>query len=87
MTEILPTNADPRDHGRAHGRGSGTAALSNPSASLDKDGFLKLFVTQLQHQDPSAPKDANECVTQMTPFSMVEGMTNMRRRTRASRPR
>ena len=57
--------------------GSGTAALSNPNATLDKDGFLKLFITQLQHQDPSAPMDASESVAQMAQFSMVEGMNNM----------
>src|SRR5918994_5450836 len=73
MTEISSTTATP-----AHtAAGSGTAALSNPKATLDKDGFLKLFITQLQHQDPSAPMDAIESVAQMAQFSMVEGMNNM----------
>ena len=74
MTEISSTPAPTATHTAA---GSGTAALANPKATLDKDGFLKLFITQLQHQDPSAPMDASESVAQMAQFSMVEGMNNM----------
>jgi len=74
MTEISSPTATTAAHTAA---GSGTAALSNPKATLDKDGFLKLFITQLQHQDPSAPMDASESVAQMAQFSMVEGMNNM----------
>jgi flagellar basal-body rod modification protein FlgD len=51
--------------------------VSNPKATMDKDGFLKLFVAQLQHQDPSAPMDAKDSIAQMASFSMVEGMNNM----------
>ena len=58
-------------------RASGTTAISNPKANLDKDGFLKMFVAQMQHQDPSSPQDPNESTTQMTQFSMLEQMTNM----------
>jgi flagellar basal-body rod modification protein FlgD len=56
---------------------AGSTAVANKDASLDKDGFLKLFVAQLQHQDPSQPMDANESTQQMATFSMVEQMTNM----------
>ena len=68
-----PTNAA----NAAPVRASGSTSVANPSASLDKDGFLKLFVAQMQHQDPSSPQDPNEGVTQMTQFSMLEQMTNM----------
>jgi flagellar basal-body rod modification protein FlgD len=77
MTEISSPTATPATTGAHTAAGSGTAALSNPKATLDKDGFLKLFITQLQHQDPSAPMDASESVAQMAQFSMVEGMNNM----------
>ena len=77
MTEISSTTATPAPTAAHSAAGSGTAALSNPKATLDKDGFLKLFITQLQHQDPSAPMDASESVAQMAQFSMVEGMNNM----------
>jgi flagellar basal-body rod modification protein FlgD len=56
---------------------SGTQSVSNPNAALDKDGFLKLFIAQLQHQDPSKPMDSNESIQQMSSFSMVEQITNM----------
>ena len=59
------------------GAQSGTTAASNPNAALDKDGFLKLFVAQLQHQDPTSPMDTNDSMQQMTSFSMVEQITNM----------
>jgi flagellar basal-body rod modification protein FlgD len=56
---------------------SGSTSVANPSAGLDKDGFLKLFVAQLQHQDPSSPMDTNDSMQQMSSFSMVEQITNM----------
>src|SRR5215207_5628765 len=56
---------------------TGTQAASNPNAALDKDGFLKLFVAQLQHQDPTSPMDTNDSMQQMSSFSMVEQITNM----------
>jgi flagellar basal-body rod modification protein FlgD len=53
------------------------ATPTNPKATLDKDGFLKLFVAQLQHQDPTSPMDTNDSMAQMSSFSMVEQITNM----------
>ena len=50
---------------------------ANNKTTIDKDGFLKLFVAQLQNQDPTAGMDATESVQQMTSFSMVEQLTNM----------
>jgi flagellar basal-body rod modification protein FlgD len=56
---------------------TGSTTASNPNAALDKDGFLKLFIAQLQHQDPSSPMDTNDSMQQMSSFSMVEQITNM----------
>ena len=39
------------------GAQSGSTTASNPNAALGKDDFLKLFVAQLQHQDPMNPMD------------------------------
>jgi flagellar basal-body rod modification protein FlgD len=61
----------------AAAKGTADGAVSNPKASMDKDGFLKLFVAQLTHQDPTSPMDTNESIAQMASFSMVEGMNNM----------
>jgi flagellar basal-body rod modification protein FlgD len=56
---------------------TGSTNVSNKNAALDKDGFLKLFVAQLQHQDPTSPMDTNQSMQQMSQFSMVEQITNM----------
>jgi flagellar basal-body rod modification protein FlgD len=56
---------------------TGTTAASNPKGTLDKDGFLKLFIAQLTHQDPSSPMDTNDSVNQMASFTMVEQITSM----------
>jgi flagellar basal-body rod modification protein FlgD len=47
------------------------------SASLDKNDFLKILITQLTHQDPTQPMDDKEFVAQMAQFSSLEQMTNM----------
>jgi len=52
--------------------------------TIDKDGFLKLFVAQLQNQDPMNGMDSAESMQQMTAFSMVEQMTNMAADVKAS---
>ena len=48
-----------------------------PKNTLDKDGFLKLMMEQLRHQDPSAPQDSSAMVAQMSQLSTVEQLTNM----------
>ena len=45
--------------------------------SLGKDAFLKLFVAQLQHQDPMNPMNDNDFMAQMSSFSTLEQVTNM----------
>jgi len=78
MSAINPTATTPTTTGHtAAAKGTSEGTVSNPKASLDKDGFLKLFIAQLQHQDPSSPMDASDSIAQMASFSMVEGVNNM----------
>jgi flagellar basal-body rod modification protein FlgD len=56
---------------------SGSTNVTNDKAMLDKDGFLKMLVAQMQNQDPSSPLDAAQQTQQMASFTMVEQITNM----------
>ncbi len=47
------------------------------NGSLGKDQFLKLFVAQLQHQDPMNPMNDSEFMGQMASFSTLEQVANL----------
>ena len=60
------------------GVGASTVGAENESAvtqrpdGLGRDAFLKLLVTQLQHQDPTKPKDDTEFISQLATFSSLD---------------
>src|SRR3954453_4930802 len=54
-----------------------TQATNTKGASLGKDDFLKLFVAQLQHQDPMNPMQDGEFMGQMAQFSTLEQITSV----------
>ena len=47
------------------------------NGDMGKDAFLKLFVAQLQHQDPMNPMNDSEFMGQMASFSTLEQVTNL----------
>jgi flagellar basal-body rod modification protein FlgD len=65
-TNIINSVAPPTD-----------ATNRKPSPDLDKNAFLQLMVAQLQHQDPTAPADANAMMNSMSQMSTVEQLTNL----------
>lgn len=44
---------------------------------LSPDAFMKLFVTQMQHQDPTQPMDTNQMMAQLTQLSTVQQLDAM----------
>lgn len=49
---------------------SGT--YENPNATLDKEAFLKLFLTELQQQDPTAPMESEKMLEQSAMLAEME---------------
>lgn len=45
------------------------------SSALGADAFLKLLLVQLQNQDPTAPMESTEWMSQLASFSTVEQQT------------
>jgi flagellar basal-body rod modification protein FlgD len=50
------------------------------SETISQDEFLKLFVAQLQHQDPLSPLEPNELTAQLAQFSSLEQLTGVNAR-------
>jgi flagellar basal-body rod modification protein FlgD len=59
---------------------SATAPSTAPPAkaeTISQSEFLRLFVAQLQHQDPLSPMEPNELASQLAQFSSLEQLTTV----------
>jgi flagellar basal-body rod modification protein FlgD len=54
-----------------------TTSSSSSAGELGKDEFLKLFIAQIQYQDPLNPLDSAEFTAQLAQFSSVEQLYGM----------
>ena len=50
---------------------------SKPSDELDQSAFLKLMLTQIQHQDPLNPMSSNEFFGQLAQMGTVNGIAGL----------
>ena len=46
--------------------------VASKTSLTSEDAFLKLLVSQIQHQDPLNPADGIQFLTQLTSFSQLE---------------
>jgi flagellar basal-body rod modification protein FlgD len=68
MTPIPPTGSAPAPN---------TQAKRTEGGTLLQEDFLKLFVAQMQHQDPMSPLSDADFLAQMASFSTVEQVSNL----------
>jgi len=57
-----------------------TTAVTTPASgtsALGRDAFLKLLVTQLQHQNPLEPQPDGEFLAQLAQFSSLESLQDI----------
>lgn len=47
------------------------------NSQLGQDAFIKILLTQLQHQDPLEPLQDKDFIAQMAQFSSLEQITNL----------
>lgn len=66
INELLPANTS----------GAATSARAS-NDQLGQEQFLELMVAQLANQDPTNPTDSSEFFSQISQFSMVEGVNSM----------
>jgi flagellar basal-body rod modification protein FlgD len=58
---------------------AGNDKVYNPNSQLDKDAFMKLFLKQLEMQDPTNPMDTDKMLEQTAYLSTMEMNTNMQK--------
>jgi len=54
-----------------------TALKSVGKSTLDRNDFMTLFITQMQHQDPLEPMDSTDMASQLAQFSNMEATMKM----------
>lgn len=57
--------------------GSNSTSGSTKTDALGKEAFLNLLITQLQHQDPTAPMADGEFLAQLAQFTSLEQLQAM----------
>jgi len=58
---------------------TGASPLTTKSDAVGRDAFLKLLVTQLQHQNPLEPQADGEFLAQLAQFSSLESLQEIKK--------
>ena len=53
--------------------------IANPNSKLDSQAFMKLFIAELEHQDPTNPMDTDKMLEQTSQMSNLEMNTTMQK--------
>ena len=61
----------------AAGETTQAAAARTPVQAMDSEVFMSLLVAQLKNQNPSAPMDTNQMMSQTIQLSMMEKMQEL----------
>jgi flagellar basal-body rod modification protein FlgD len=56
---------------------TGVTTLTPKTDAVGRDAFLKLLVTQLQHQNPLEPQPDGEFLAQLAQFSSLESLQDI----------
>ena len=72
----MPTALSAAGHNAIAPAGATAQATSVKSLAGNFNDFLKLLMTQLQNQDPTAPLDTNQFTQQLVQFTSVEQQIN-----------
>jgi len=59
---------------------TGAAPATTGDQTISEGDFLKLFIAQLQNQDPLSPMEPNELTAQLAQFSSLEQLTGINTR-------
>jgi flagellar basal-body rod modification protein FlgD len=76
-TSSTGTNQSIAGIGSAYIQAASTTSSSTATNSLDANAFLKMFLTQLQNQDPTNPMQSYELASQLAQFTSVQQLSQV----------
>ncbi|MCX6075420.1 MAG: flagellar hook capping protein [Campylobacterales bacterium] len=69
---ITPTGQNAATVATTAATSTTAAAIAKDQSALGKDDFMKLLLTELQYQDPTAPMDSEKILTQTSQLATLE---------------